>query len=86
MPLEKDVMRRYDERTVADGHLDPFAHLVGDEFTAEEAAEYLEVSMPTFRRLVASGRLNSKSTVGSTQMFAVPELKSFKRALKTAEG
>lgn len=79
-------MRGYDERTVDDDHQDPFGHLVGDEFTAEEAAEYLEVSMPTFRRLVASGRLNSSSTVGHTQGFAVPELKSFKRAMNTAKG
>lgn len=79
-------MHGYDERTVADDHQDPFGHLVGDEFTAEEAAEYLEVSMPTFRRFVESGRLNSRSTVGRTQRFGVPELKTFKRAMNTAKG
>jgi len=67
-------------------HEELFGHLSGDQFTANEAAEYLEVSMSTFRRLVASGRLNPSSTVGRNQMFAVPQLKTFKRALKTAKG
>jgi excisionase family DNA binding protein len=39
-------------------HQQLFGHLARDEFTADEAAEYLEVSMSTFRRFVASGRLN----------------------------
>lgn len=67
-------------------HEELFGHLAGDEFTAREAAEYLEVSMSTFRRLVAGGKLNPSSTVGRNRMFAVPELKAFKKALKTARG
>lgn len=66
-------------------HEELFGHLASDE-TAAEAAEYLEVSMSTFRRFVASGRLNASSMVGRNQMFAVPELKAFKKALKTAKG
>ena len=67
-------------------HEELFGHLAGDQFTAQEAAEYLEVSMSTFRRLVAGGKLNPNSTVGRNQMFAVPELKAFKKALKTTKG
>jgi len=67
-------------------HEELFGHLAGDQFTAQEAAEYLEVSMSTFRRFVAGGKLNPSSTVGRNQMFAVPELKAFKKALKTAKG
>ena len=67
-------------------HEELFGHLAGDEFTAREAAEYLEVSMSTFRRFVVGGKLNPSSTVGRNQMFAVPALKSFKKALKTAKG
>jgi len=67
-------------------HEELFGHLANDEFTAQEAAEYLEISMSTFRRFVAGGKLNPSSTVGRNQMFAVPELKTFKRALKTAKG
>lgn len=67
-------------------HEQLFGHLAGDEFTAQEAAEYLEVSMSTFRRIVTSGKLAPSSTVGRNQMFAVPDLKAFKKALKVAKG
>lgn len=67
-------------------HEQLFGHLAEDEFTAAQAAEYLEVSMSTFRRYIASARLSPSSTVGRSQMFKVPELKAFKKALKTAKG
>ena len=65
-------------------HAQLFGHLAEDEFTAAQAAEYLEVSMSTFRRYVASARLCQSSTVRRSQMFKVAELKAFKKALKTA--
>lgn len=68
------------------GHQELFGHLATDAFTAQEAAEYLEVSISTFRRFVASGKLTPSSTVGRSQMFKVPALKAFKKALKTARG
>lgn len=67
-------------------HEQLFGHLTEDNFTAQEATEYLEVSMSTFRRFVASGKLNPSSTVGRNQMFAVADLKAFKKALKIANG
>jgi len=67
-------------------HEEVFGHLAGDEFTAHEAAEYLEVSISTFRRFVAGGKLVPSTVVGRNQMFAVPQLKTFKKALKTAKG
>lgn len=67
-------------------HEELFGHLASDNFTAQEASEYLEVSMSTFRRFVASGKLNPGSTVGRNQMFAVVDLKAFKKALKIANG
>ena len=67
-------------------HEELFGHRASDNFTAQEASEYLEVSMSTFRRFVASGKLNPSSTVGRNQMFAVAELKAFKKALKIANG
>jgi excisionase family DNA binding protein len=63
-------------------HEQLFGHLKGEDFTAQEAAEYLEVSMSTFRRLVSSGKVNPSSMVGRNQMFAVADLKAFKKALK----
>jgi len=67
-------------------HEQLFGHLAGDNFTAQEAAEYLEVSMSTFRRFVGSGKLNPSSTVGRNKMFTVADLKAFKKALKIANG
>jgi excisionase family DNA binding protein len=67
-------------------HEQLFGHLKGDDFTAQEAAEYLEVSMSTFRRFVSSDKLNPSSMVGRNQMFAVADLKAFKNALKIANG
>jgi excisionase family DNA binding protein len=63
-----------------------FGHLAGDDFTAEEAIEYLEVSMSTFRRYVASGKLQPSATIGRSQLFAVADLKRFKKALRLAKG
>ena len=67
-------------------HEQLFGHLTGDNFTAQDATEYLEVSMSTFRRYVASGKLNPSTTVGRNQMFAVADLKTFKKALRIANG
>lgn len=67
-------------------HEQLFGHLANDEFTAQEAAEYLEVSMSTFRRYVTGGKLTPSSTVGRNQLFAVPGLKAFKKALKATKG
>lgn len=65
-------------------HEELFGHLASDNFTAQEAAEYLEISMSTFLLFVADGRLTPSSTVGCNQMFAVSDLKAFKKAKKTA--
>lgn len=67
-------------------HEELFGHLAGDNFTAQDSAEYLEVSMSTFRRFVASGKLTPSSTVGRNQMFSVADLKAFKKVLKIANG
>ena len=63
-------------------HEQVFGHLVHAEFTAHEAAEYLEVSMSTFRRYVSDGKIKPRSELGRNQLYAASELKVFKRALK----
>jgi hypothetical protein len=40
-------------------HHDVFGHFKDARFSAQQAAEYLEVSMPTFRRYVQSGKVIS---------------------------
>lgn len=63
-------------------HEQVFGDLANDEFTAREAAEYLEISIPTFRRYVQGGKINPSHVVGRNQFFATQDLKPFKRALR----
>lgn len=67
-------------------HADVFGHLAHDEFTAQEAAEYLDVSIATFRRYVAAGKIRPSSEVGRSQLFATSDLKAFKRSLASVKG
>jgi len=59
-----------------------FGDVVGANFTVSEAAEYLEVSVPTFRRYVQAQKIIPDHVVGRNQFFAAKDLKVFKRALK----
>lgn len=67
-------------------HEQVFGELANTEFTASEAAEYLEISIPTFRRYVQGGKINPSRVVGRNQFFAAKVLKSFKRALQDIKG
>ena len=60
-------------------HEQVFGHLQQEPFSAGEAAEYLEVSVPTLRRYVQSGKLVPSHTVGRNQMFSTQTLRAFKR-------
>ncbi len=59
-----------------------FGHLRTELFSAEEAASYLEVSLPTLRRLVQSQRLQPKQVIGRSQLFGTADLKELKRQIK----
>ncbi|MGK5026959.1 helix-turn-helix domain-containing protein [Janthinobacterium sp. RB2R34] len=65
-------------------HEEVFGHLAQDEFTSREAAEYLGVSMSTFRRYVSDGKIKASSEMGRNQLFATKELKAFKRSRREA--
>ena len=67
-------------------HAQVFGDLADEEFTAGESAEYLEVSLATFRRYVQSGKLNPSQVVGRNQLFATRTLKAFKRSLQDVKG
>ncbi len=56
-----------------------FGHLHHEPFSAAEAAEYLEISIPTLRRHVQSGKLVPSHIVGRNQMFSAQVLRAFKR-------
>lgn len=67
-------------------HEQVFGHLAGEEFSAADAAQYLEVSMSTFRRLVADGKLRASGEIGRSQLFSTKDLKSFKRSRQEIKG
>ena len=60
-------------------HAQVFGQTHQEPFSAGEAAEYLEISIPTLRRYVQSGRLEPSYTVGRNQMFSADTLRTFKR-------
>ena len=62
-------------------HEQVFGHLRNETFSAEEAAEFLEVSVPTLRRYVQAGRLKPSSTLGRSQLFSTADLKLLKQKL-----
>lgn len=66
-------------------HDEVFGHLAGEELTSNEAAEYLEVSMSTFRRFVNDGKIKASSEMGRNQLFATKDLKAFKRSRREAK-
>jgi excisionase family DNA binding protein len=59
-------------------HEEVFGHLKDTRFSAEQAAEYLEVSLPTLRRYVQSGRLKPSHVVGRSQLFSTADLRRLK--------
>ena len=61
-------------------HEQVFGQLQQEPFSAGEAAEYLEVSVPTLRRYVQSGKLVPSHLVGRNQMFSSQTLRAFKRS------
>jgi hypothetical protein len=67
-------------------HADVFGEVNAAEFSAAEAAEYLEVSIPTFRRFVQGGKVVPTRAVGRNQFFAAAALKVFKRARREVRG
>jgi excisionase family DNA binding protein len=75
------------DRQVPDAtHEAVFGHLVDAQLTSTQAAQYLEVSTSTLRRLMKAGRLRPCSTVGRNQLFAAAELRSLKQAMRAFKG
>ena len=63
-------------------HQQVFGHLEADLFTALEAAEYLEVSIATFRRYLKAEKLVAISELGGSHLYSIDDLRQFKKALK----
>lgn len=64
-------------------HEQVFGETHQEPFSAWEAAEYLEVSVPTLRRYVQSGKLVPSHVIGRNQMFSAQTLRAFKRSRGT---
>jgi len=62
-------------------HDQVFGKLRSETFSAEEAAEYLEVSLPTLRRYVQSGKLKPATVIGRSQLFSSTDLRLLKQKL-----
>ena len=62
-------------------HEQVFGHLQNEAFSADEAAEYLEISIPTLRRYVQAGRLKPSAIIGRSQLFSSTDLKLLKQKL-----
>ena len=63
-------------------HEQVFGHLAREPLSAAEAAEYLEISLPTLRRYVQAEKLIPSHVVGRNQMFAANDLRAYKRNRK----
>ena len=63
-------------------HAQVFGHLTDEAFTAQEAAEYLEISITTLRRYIRKGRLTPSLRVGRRQLFSTQDLKALKQSLR----
>jgi len=62
-------------------HEQVFGRLATEAFTVPEAAEYLEMSVPNFRRYVRRGQITPAQTVGRNQLFGTRDLRALKHAL-----
>jgi excisionase family DNA binding protein len=62
-------------------HEQVFGHLRNATFSAEEAAEFLEISIPTLRRHVQAGRLKPSSIIGRSQLFSSTDLRLLKQKI-----
>ena len=62
-------------------HEQVFGRLRNATFSAEEAAEYLEISIPTLRRYVHSGKLKPSTTIGRSQLFSSADLRLLKQKI-----
>jgi len=60
-------------------HKQVFGHLRSATFSAEEAVEFLEISLPTLRGYIQTGRLKPTSTIGRCQFFSSADLKLLKQ-------
>jgi excisionase family DNA binding protein len=80
--IGRQLMPSITSSTKSFSHSQIFDHLKNSLFSADEAAQYLEVSMPTFRRYVQAGKLKPTQNVGRNQLFSSGDLRRLKQKIR----
>ena len=62
-------------------HEEVFGHLSLEHFSSDDAAEYLEISLPTLRRYVSAKKIKPTKTIGRNQLFSVSDLRQLKQKM-----
>jgi excisionase family DNA binding protein len=63
-------------------HEEVFSHLKYEHFSSEDAAKYLEISLPTLRRFVSSKKIKPTKTIGRSQLFSAKDLRQLKQKME----
>ncbi|MFA7243358.1 MAG: hypothetical protein WC091_24890 [Sulfuricellaceae bacterium] len=61
-------------------HQELFGDLKDAEFTALEAAQYLDISIATFRRYLKDQKIAASATVGNVHLYSLCDLRKFRMA------
>jgi excisionase family DNA binding protein len=80
--MDHQLMPSITSLTKSFSHSQIFDHLKNSLFSSDEAAQYLEVSMPTFRRYVQAGKLKPTQNVGRNQLFSSGDLRRLKQKIR----
>jgi len=62
-------------------HEEVFGHLNEEHFSSEDAAEYLEISLPTLRRYVSAEKIKPTKIIGRNQLFSAKDLRQLKQKM-----
>jgi hypothetical protein len=74
MRINKNEILNYSHKPI-------FGHLKNAAFSENEAAEFLEISLPTLRHYVQAGKLKPSSIIRRSQLFSSSDLKLLKQQL-----
>jgi hypothetical protein len=74
-------MKSQKTQTKSFSHDQVFGHLKNYNFSSKEAAEFLEISLPTLRRYVQADKLKPSSVIGRSQLFSTDSLRLLKQKM-----
>jgi excisionase family DNA binding protein len=62
-------------------HEELFGHLNEEHFSVKDAAEYLEISLPTLRRYVSAKKIKPMKVIGRSPLFSAKDLRQLKQKM-----